>query len=240
MAATAQGRRLTEAHRLAQARLGAITVRQMVAAWGLMTPDALDASTERWLRTVMPIITGQRARSARLAANYVATFKALEIGTAAVPVVLAETVPAQQLVTSLTVTGPTAVKTHMRIDPTTKRAMEIGQSMSARAAMRHVLGGGRDTITSTMENDSQALGWARATSGRPCAFCAMIASRGPVYKGSTVEFQPHDGCACTAEPVYRRDAAWPAGSERFRDLWAEASSADGDTTKNFRALVESA
>ena len=240
MAATAQARRLTEAHRLAQARLGAATVRQMMAAWGLMTPDNLDASTERWLRTTMPIIAGQRVQSARLAANYVATFKALEIGTASVPVVLAEAVPAEQLVTSLTVTGPTAVKRHMRIDPTTARAMEIGQSMSARSAMRHVLDGGRDTITASVERDSQALGWARATSGRPCSFCAMIASRGPVYKGSTVKFQPHDGCACTAEPVYRSDAAWPAGSERFRDLWSDASRMDGDTTKNFRALVESA
>lgn len=241
MASTPQSRRLTEAHRLAQARLGARTVRALLATWALMDPNDLDGSLDRWLTTVIPIINGQRAVSARLAANYLSTFKALELGVSAAPLVLADSANTAAVTTSMTVTGPIAVKTHMRTNPVAARAMEVGRTMSARAGMRHVLDGGRSTITQTVQADPQALGWARATSGKPCAFCAMVASRGPVYKSEgTADFEPHDGCSCSAEPVYREDAAWPAGSDRWSALWAEASDAEGDTAKNFRQLVEQA
>lgn len=243
MAATVEARRLTEAHRQAQARLGAVVVRQILATWPLLDPEDLDASVRRWLAVTVPLVASNRRTSARLAANYLTTFRALELGVEVEPAspVLAEDVDTRQVATSLVVTGPAVVRRALARGDQPARALRLAQTTSARAAMRHVLNGGRETVTGTVQTDRQALGWARATSGRSCAFCSMLASRGPVYRSeATADFHSHDGCNCSTEPVYRRDAAWPPGSDRFAALWAEAKAADGDTTANFRRLIEAA
>jgi hypothetical protein len=243
MAANPAAARLTEAHRLAQGRLGAQAVARMLAAWPLLDMEDLDGTVDRWLRVTVPIITGQRSTSARLAANYLTTFRALELGAgvATFTPIVADRPPVEAVVTSLTVTGPASVKSAMTRGVQLAQAADVARARSSASAMRHVLGGARDTITATVAEDPRALGWARATSGRPCAFCAMVASRGPVYKEQgTADFQPHDGCHCEPEAVYRRDAAWPSGSERFRAVWEQAAAEDGDTTKNFRRLIEAA
>ena len=243
MAANPMASRLTEAHRLAQARLGARTVQAMFAVWPLLDAGDLDGTEVRWIRAAFPIINAQRATSARLAANYLRTFRRIEIPAASdAPAILAEAAPPAQVAASLHVTGPVAVKTHMRIHPVAWRAMEIGRSMSAASAMRHALDGGRQTIIDTVASDERALGWARATSADACSFCAMLAGRGPVYREETVGFEAHDHCSCAAEPIYRRDASWPAGALRYRDLWQESTRGlSGAEARNaFRKALDAA
>ncbi len=205
MAATVEAARLTEAHRLAQVRLGARVVQAMRAAWPLLDVDDLDRSFERWLRTATVIIGGQRTVSARLAANYVQTFKALELGPSArtTPIVLAETAPADAVMTSMMVTGPASVKSAISRGVQSVKAMEVAEARSAAAAMRHALNGGRDTITGTLAADRDALGWRRVTSGNACDFCSMLAGRGVVYRADSAAFNAHDACGCSAEPAYR-------------------------------------
>lgn len=244
MATTTAGRALTEAHRLAQVRLGAQTVRDLLNIFPLLDPTDLDATTARWLRVAAPIIRTRRDTSATLAANYVNIFRTLELGDKARPVVpvLAETVTAERLATSLLVTGPVALKQAMTRGVLLGQAVRTASTTSARAGMRHALNGGRDSIIETVAKDKTALGWARATSGAPCAFCAMLASRGPVYKTKTSAggegHRYHDSCNCIPEPVYHRDAEWPPGARQYAALWAEAKTMDGDVTTNFRHLVE--
>lgn len=207
MAATAEARRLTEAHRLAQLRLGAQTVQSMRSVWPLLDVDDLDGTFERWLRPVTTIINGQRATSARLAANYMRTFKTLELGASApaASLVLVETVPAQALATSMVVTGPASVKSAIGRGVLPTLAMETAEARSAASAMRHALNGGRETITESVTADREALGWRRVTSGMACDFCSLLAGRGAVYSESTVHFDAHDGCSCSAEPTFRKE-----------------------------------
>ena len=202
--ATLTARRLTESHRLAQARLGAITVARMRALWALLDPEALDSTFDRWLLAALPVIQGQRSTSARLAGNYLAAFKALELGVSARPVtVLDETADPSAVTTSLLVTGPLSIKRAMGRGVPIRRAVDVAQAASSAAAMRHVLDGGRRTITDTVRADRQALGWARVTSGNSCPFCSLLAGRGAVYGEASADFEAHDGCSCSAEPVYR-------------------------------------
>lgn len=239
MASSEAAARLTEGHRLAQAQIGARTVQNLRAAFPLLDPTNLDATVERWLRVSVPIVRQQQAQSARLAAEYLRAFRAVELGVAdayAARLVVDEATEA--IATSLTVTGPVTIKEQMKRMATLEHATRLAMARSAASGMRHALNGGRNTIITNVREDSRALGWARATSGNPCHFCAMLASRGPVYGEDTADFQAHDSCGCTAEPVYRRNAAWPPGSERYRDLWNEAKRLDGDTEINFRRLVE--
>lgn len=241
MAATVEARRLTEAHRLAQLRLGRRTVALLVATWPLIRIDDIDETSQRWLAVALPIVATQRAASASLAATYLRTFRALELGVDApdtTPVVAAQ-IDERALATSLIVTGPAALRAALDRKVPAARALDVAQARSAGAAMRHALNGGRATIIESVRVDSTAIGWARSTSGSACAFCAMLASRGPVYKADAADFHAHDHCSCAAVPIYRRDAAWPAGSRRFRELWntSTADAAPGEKLAAFRRAL---
>lgn len=247
MAATAVGRRLTEAHRLAQSRLGAQVVSQMLTAWRLIDPANVDASVDRWLRVSRPIVVAGRTRSAALASTYVRAFRQAEIGEAFDQLVELDPLSMEAIDTSLLVTGPITLKTATRrsgIDV----AISLAAAAAAAAAMRHALSGGRDMINNTVEADGRALGYFRVTSGSPCSFCAMLASRGPVYKSEQSASRRadgrkyHDDCQCGVEPVYREDAAWPPGSRRFRELWNESTlGLSGKDARNaFRRAFEAA
>lgn len=242
MARSARARQLTETHRLAQLRLGAATIRQLLAAWRILDLEDLDGTIAKWLRVVFPIIGQQRASSAQLAAGYLVTFRTLEVGAdeGFVPSVSDVTMNAKALTTSMTVTGPVAVKLAMSRGLTLAQAGGLGAARSAAAGMRYALEGGRETLLETIRADDAALGWARAVSGRACAFCAMLASRGPVYSKNTVDFKTHDHCSCSAEPVYERGGAWPAGSERYRDLWDQSTGgrSGAEAVKAFRTALE--
>jgi hypothetical protein len=226
MASSPQAAHLTQVHRLAQARLAAQVAGQVRLLWPLLDVDDLDATIDRWLQATVPIVQRQRAMSARLAADYVRAFRALELGPDPRYTPVLETVaPVEQITTSLTVVGPVSIKRGATLPGTVARARAVAtaEANAARAAMRHVGDGGRGTITGSVAADSHAEGWARATSGKACYFCRMLASRGPVYREDTAGFDAHDGCGCTAEPVYDRDAAWPAGAREYRDTWNEVT-----------------
>lgn len=202
----------------------------MVAAvlptWRLFNLDDVDEGLEPWLGVVTPIVAHAKSRSARLAANYYAGIRALELegrGGGFTPPV-ADKLNRQALGVSLAITGPIAFKIAMRTTGgNVRRAADIATASSAGAAMRNALEGGRSTITEAVAGDRRALGYARATSGSACAFCAMLAGRGPVYGADSADFEAHDHCSCSAEPVFREDAAWPTGSAAYRDRWDAAT-----------------
>jgi hypothetical protein len=242
VAATVEASRLTEAHRLAQARLGALTARQVLAAWPLLDVDDLDGSFGRWLLVVTRLVQAQRRASSTLAAGYLTTFRTLELGVTSEPVTPTFADPADEhaLAASMVVTGPAAIRSASARGVPLPKAVDLARAGSSRSAMRHALNGGRDTIAGTVKTDSKALGYARATSGRACHFCAMLAGRGPVYKGAgSADFPAHDGCSCTVEPVYRKDAAWPAGARRYQQVWRQATAgmSGPEATNAFRQAL---
>lgn len=134
---------------------------------------------------------------------------------------------------SLEVTGPVAQKIAAARKKPLDEARDASFTQAAGAATRQVLTGGRKSLLTLLEEDPQALGWIRVTDGDPCAFCALLASRGPVYRSQeTAAFQAHDHCACTAEPVYSRNTLWPGRAKEFRGLWR--TSTEGFSGKDAR------
>lgn len=141
--------------------------------------------------------------------------------------------------TSMTVTGPISIKVKLKrravptVRPEDERLQQAAQrstSDASRAAlveasgagMRHVIAGSRKTALTVIQRDQVALGWARVTDGNPCAFCAMLSSRGPVYGSKQgASFEAHDHCACTAEAVFDRKSQWPGRAAEFRKLWRD-------------------
>ncbi|UZJ23708.1 hypothetical protein RHODO2019_10860 [Rhodococcus antarcticus] len=104
----------------------------------------------------------------------------------------------------------------------------------AAAAARVVKDGARGTVWSHGERDKRYLGYARiSTSGTPCGWCAMLISRGAVYrsaKSATATFDDgdkyHDNCYCVAVPIFSREQyAGPefALNRRYSELWPQVT-----------------
>jgi hypothetical protein len=90
-------------------------------------------------------------------------------------------------------------------------AARHGAVHDAGHAARIALDGGRTTTLDTVKADPVAVGWYRVTDGDPCAFCALLASRGVVYKEfDTVDLtatQVHNDCGCFGAPAFSRTSS---------------------------------
>jgi len=91
-----------------------------------------------------------------------------------------------------------------RAGQTIERAAQNGFVKASGSASSLILDGGRQTILEATAQDPAATGkWARVAGPTSCEFCSMLASRGPVYSSSSVEFASHDHCGCSAAPEFR-------------------------------------
>lgn len=228
MAATETGAQLTAAHRQAQLQLRAQALQAYVAAWPLWHGD--EASFQRLLDVVTPLVRAHHALSASLAASYFTAFRAGEQIPGDSPPTLAATLDTDLIRGTLHVTGRDMTMRALESGQSPQAAMQTALIRTSGTTTRMVLAGGRDTIIESAAEDEQALGWARVTANKPCAFCALLAGRGPVYKAETVDFRAHDHCSCAAEPHYP-DSDWPGRGREFHDLYNRATreaSAAGD------------
>lgn len=197
-------RSLTETHRLAQARLGARVVALLHAAWRVLDLTELEGTFESWLAVVEPLIQSHREASAGLTAAYLTTARTVALGPdGRFTPILAGPADARAIRTSMLVTGPVSIRSALGRGARLAAAADVAQARSSAAAMRHVLNGGRETLTQTVQADRRAVGYARVASGKACNFCSMLADRGAVYGEESADFQAHDGCSCSAEPVFR-------------------------------------
>lgn len=107
-------------------------------------------------------------------------------------------------------------------------AKELGATLA-----RHAHAAGRDAARDTADESGEDIGWARVLTGAEnCSFCAMLASRGPVYKSEYiathiggVSGDPyHNNCDCDAVLV-RKGEPWEGEQEAadLEDLWVEAT-----------------
>ncbi|MFE2048004.1 hypothetical protein ACFXAS_05815 [Streptomyces sp. NPDC059459] len=121
----------------------------------------------------------------------------------------------------------------MRLEQAAKKAELVAQKLVADT--------GRATVIAAVQQDRQASAWARSAALGACAFCKLIASRGPVFKQDTVRFEAHDGCHCGVVPVFagQRFEASPQAKEWARLYQEYAAGHSGSQLARFRrALAE--
>lgn len=197
---TPGGRRLTEAHRVAQVRLGTQTIARLSQVWPLLDPDDIDSTAEAWLTAARAVVASQHTSSARLAAAYTRTLRILETGDLEdwqdLDLPPFDPTPVD---VSLTVTGPVSIKNATGRGIALTAAAATALAASSAAGMRHSLSGGRDLIRDTVASDPKSKGFTRETSGNACAFCTSLAG---ITFPSGEAFQAHDGCSCMAAPAY--------------------------------------
>jgi hypothetical protein len=111
-------------------------------------------------------------------------------------------------------------------------AVEEAVKVAQRAIETHVQQPAREVVK-TAADSQEGIGWARVLTGATsCAFCAMLASRGPIYtseraalsRGGSTADQYHPGCDCIADLVTDFDT-WEhrESYEQLEDLWQTAT-----------------
>lgn len=115
-------------------------------------------------------------------------------------------------------------------------AIDTSAQAASASAGRHVANAERDQIKQTAKADPRALGYIRTLGPDPCFFCAMLASRGPVYESDSFDdsdprfegpgsAKVHDNCSCGLRPVFTRGASEiPELNGLFMDMWVEGMS----------------
>ena len=200
MGSTPEASGLTNAHRIAQIQRAGIYAEAAGQIWDHLDVADLDGSSTKWLVENLEIVRDGHAESTRLAATYIQAHReAEEIAGAAQIAPAAMDMAA--VATDLSIRGPIATKIAIARGVTPELAHAQLRENFKGAVFRQVLDGGRYTISKTAQR--QGGRWRRVSDGAPCAFCAMLAGRGPVYAAETVTFRSHNACGCSAELVYR-------------------------------------
>lgn len=242
MASSAVGATLTEQHRRVQLTIRASFLREFLRMWPLLNIERLDETTGEWINVVTEMILRWRLRSAERALRYYEAFRLAEAGEALPDPALYRNladVNVPQIQTSLLVTGPIGYKSRIGKGFTPARAQNATFTAVSGSASRHVLNGGRSQLINTATKDEMAVGFSRVVGKDPCAFCAMLASRGPVYfsratasrttgrseRGAGEKY--HDDCACAAEPSFNRETDWPTRNREFEQLWKDSTGGKG-------------
>ncbi|HET6916601.1 MAG TPA: hypothetical protein VFH56_10980 [Acidimicrobiales bacterium] len=196
--------------RTAQLAIRARLLRDVTALWPTLDAKRLAETWPGWLRAMSLLIRNYHSQSSVAAsAAYRAARQAATQSPAPSSLVKLAPQPSEEwLRKALGYSGPGMLKWD-KARPNTALSTTLG------TASRVALDGGRTTTLDTIKADPAAKGWYRVTDGQPCAFCAMLASRGVVYKGHSFdksdprfhgpgEFKVHNDCGCSLAPAFSR------------------------------------
>ncbi len=101
-----------------------------------------------------------------------------------------------------------------------------GLSRAAGGLQRALVGGARQTVELNASRDTSRVRFARYASANACAFCAMLATRGPVYRSEeSAGGKYHDFCRCLPVPVWGGAANYeePAYVDEWRATYEQAA-----------------
>lgn len=223
-------------YRRVQALLAAQLARDVLRVWReLMNPAKVDASWPAVRAALKPIVLRAREQSATLArAAYMDARRDAGVPDGGFdpkgPLQLA----IDRLEASLDVTGPVEFKKAVAAGRTPQEALDAAAVRMVGSTQYLALEGGRSVMRQSIDADEQATGFARVTDSDPCAWCAMLASRGPVYKTAVTAGDPrqggdryHDHCGCVAVPAFSLDEPFVGVAEKLYDDWLRVTRGTG-------------
>jgi hypothetical protein len=237
MAKTPVGTQLTDGHRRQQLAIRAQALRDFTRLWPLWNGD--QASFEQMVAAALPVMGAYHRVSSALAARYFEQFRAAERIKGDARGLAARPLDRDKAFASLMVTGQRQTQKAILSGASPQAAMQTALVRTSGTVTRMVLDGGRDALALSTATDRQATGWHRVTSGDPCAFCAVVASRGAVFGESSADFEAHDHCACFAEPAYP-GSPWPGRNSEFRRIYNQHASGTANPINEMRKALATA
>ncbi|GGV45657.1 hypothetical protein [Streptomyces spectabilis] len=244
--------------RQAQFGLTTLLLRDLRGLRRLINPARLQATVPAWIEAVAALV----ARYSEVAATLAADFYDGEREAAGMPgpftVPLADGPPDEQTSNSLRWATkdlwPRAEgeATVAQLEPLDRR-LEAAMSKADGAVERLVLNAGRETVQDAVRQDRGAVAYARAAALSCCSFCALMSSRGAIYKdrgavgedaneqfiGNDSVIKYHNFCRCQPIPVFRGQSfeLSPKAREWDRIYREFAQGHPGQQLRLFRAAL---
>lgn len=196
-----------------QAQVAALVMYQFAKVWASLDVDDLPGTLPQVTTMAQTLVQQWGQVAAVVAAEYYADERAqLRNLVSPFTPMPAETAPPEEV--------EKAVKWATKGLWSKTPDVEAAQVLTQGAVTKMALDPARETVIQSVKQDPAAIGWARITDGDPCAFCAMLASRGPVYKSEQqAGFEAHDHCKCSAAPFFSKDDAALLSSKHLYDEW---------------------
>lgn len=233
------------AARTAQLAIRAQLLRDVTRLWPLLDPKRLDETWPGWVRAMMTLVRNYHGQSAAAAARaYLRSREHATLSPAPQSLIKLAPPPSEDwMARAFGYSGPGLLERDT-VRPNTALSTTLG------TAARITLDGGRTTTLDTVKADPVAYGWFRITDGDPCAFCALLASRGVVPKStlylsehsfdaSNARFEGpglakvHNDCGCSMAPAFSRSQVLPDVNQRAAEVYANRG--PGNALTAFRA-----
>lgn len=212
-----------ESHYLAQTALTVALAAALRRLWPMVDVRDLRGSLDPYRAAVAVLVQHYGSASASLARDHYATMRAKAGVTAPFRIPTVDPAPVAQVDASVgwatsDLWDSRLLKPTEGFDPAP--ILEATQTKVEGAATKLALDTGRLEIIDATRSDRDARGWARVTKPGSCYFCAMLATRGAVYKSrTTASFEPHDHCHCTVEPLFGSAYEAPAHVRQTKALY---------------------
>lgn len=115
------------------------------------------------------------------------------------------------------------------------------QTLVKGVTQKMVVDTGRNTLIAAIEADRKARGWAREARPDGCYFCAMLSTRGVVYKTEqTAGFEPHNNCHCIPVPLFADHYEPPAHVRQWEQIYRDSTRGKSNAAARnaFRVALE--
>ena len=217
--------------RTMQLAIRARLLRDVTALWPALDKDRLGETFPGWVRAMSLLVRNYHGQSAAAASAAYREARAQATMSPA-PRSLVKLAPApsdEWMRQAFGFSGPGMLNKDTA-RPNTALSTTLG------TASRIALDGGRMTTIETVKADPVAIGFYRVTDGAPCAFCALLASRGVVEKStlyvsehsfdaSNAKFtgpgmaKVHNDCGCSMAPAFSRDQELPEVNRKAAEVY---------------------
>ena len=234
MSTTHLGRLLTDEHRRWQALMGATVAAQAQELATMIDPRNIRGTIDLWLEQMLAVMAVSHLTGTEEAQRYVQAFREAEWGAtqASTMPILTEDFDLVAAAEGV-VWAPRLAQSAINQGAAPSEAWaEASRALTGRV-MRDALTPGRNVVTRSAE--AAGSFWRRVSDGKPCAWCAMLVTRGPVYSAKTVLTtrsgrRYHDYCGCTAEEFRGDPLDWEptAQEQKYIDLYMDASEPGDD------------
>lgn len=215
--------------RVTQLAIRARLLQDVVRLWPALDRHRLSDTFPSWLRAMMTVTRLYHRESASAAAR---AYKAARSHATQLPapdgLIRLPSAPSDEWLTRAYGYAGPGMLTRDTARPNTALTTTLGTAARLAAA------GGRTTTVGTVLHDPETVGWYRVTDGNPCYFCALLASRGVVYKAHSFdssdarfhgpgEFKVHNNCGCDAAPAFRDGPPLPDVTSEARRVYNDST-----------------
>ena len=207
-----------------QALLAAMAIRDILMIWQQLNLRDIRSSWPALRSALAALIRDRYGMSVSQGLAYYGQARKAA-GIPGPPPVVSVPPPPEPLITAtLDSTGPYSLLGRIKEGQPLLEANDNTAVQISGAASRLIQNGARQVVLKSVGADDKAVGWRRVTAANPCAFCAMLASRGFVYKTErTASFQAHNLCQCVAAPAWSHEDVAAMKDNDLYQQWKQAT-----------------